>query len=339
MKPQSPGDLLPHRMCRGFGLLLVAALVLGASGMASGQSGPGGRSLQKWLYCLAQSIERESERPSVEAAAGKVDVLAVTGYGLSQDGRLHGPSRQVRNHVAAMGRRTHAGMYPVVAFRSSSEGRRLLASPVARATALGELAALVRDGAYAGLHLDFEYLPPEDAPKLAVFLWELREGLKGVKLTMAVFPPLDFPAKWSGFHDLPRVGPLLDEIVLMCYDYHRPGTPPGPVVDLQWARRNLLEVLKSVQAEKLWLGIPAYGYAWTADGKTRVVSAREAARLVGGSQGARHASGTLHFRISGPHGGQESYVADKETRRQLENLAESLRLKGVALWRLGFEED
>lgn len=337
--PELLAGLLARWMCGGFGLLAATGVLLGACGSASGQDAPGGRALQEWVYCLAQSIERESERPSVEAAAGKVDVLAVTGYKLSQDGHVHGLSQQIRNHLVAVGARSRATMLPVVAFRSSSEGRRLLVSPSARETARGELAALARDGAYAGLHLDFEYLPPEDAPRLEVFLRELREALKGAKLTMAVFPPVDFPAKWSGFHDLVRIGPLLDEIVLMCYDYHRPGTPAGPVVDLEWTRRNVLEVLKSVRPGKLWLGMPAYGYSWSADGKTRVVSAREAARLAGRSMGVRHASGTLHVRIPGPNGGHEAYVADRETRRRMEALADSFGLRGVALWRLGFEED
>jgi spore germination protein YaaH len=35
---------------------------------------------------------------------------------------------------------------------------------------------------------------------------------------------------------------------------------------------------------------------------------------------------------------KEVYVADAETRKRMEDLTKSFNLKGVALWRLGFEE-
>ena len=160
----------------------------------------------------------------------------------------------------------------------------------------------------------------------------------GRRLTMAIFPPVDFPGKWSGFHNLDLIGPYLDEIVLMCYDYHRPGTPAGPVVDLEWAKRNVIRVLKSVSPEKVWLGVPAYGYDWTGKGRARVFPARDAARLAAKHHAIRHASGSLYFRYRDQAGTHEVYVADRETRNRMEALAASFYLKGTALWRLGFEE-
>lgn len=321
-------------ICR---LGIAGALVM-VWGLASAMDGMSGRPLQKWGYALLDSIEKESQRQAVESAVKDLNVLSVTGYRLGKDGRIHGPSPQARKKIAALATGNRLDVLPLVAFTSSSEGRMLLASPDARGKAREELVELTRNGVYAGLHLDFEYLPPEDAPKLAGFLKELHADLKGRKLTMAVFPPLDFPAKWSGFHNLDLIGPFLDEIVLMCYDYHRPGTPAGPVVDLEWAKRNVVQVLKSVRPEKVWLGMPAYGYDWSADGKTGVVSAREGVRLAGKYPAVRHSSGTLYLHYSDPRGSHEVYVADRETRKRMEDLAGSFGLKGVALWRLGFEE-
>jgi len=221
---------------------------------------------------------------------------------------------------------------------SSSEGRALLASAESRKRAVNELAALVGNDCYAGVHLDFEYLPPDDAPKLAVFLRELRSALNGKKLTMAVFPPVHFPEKWSGFHDLKLIGPLLDEIVVMCYDYHLPGTAPGPVTDLKWAELNVVEVLKSVRPDRVYLGVPAYGYDWPKGGKTKVVSARDGVKLAAQHNAVRDASGTLHFQYAQHGETHEVYLSDLETRKRMEDLARVYGLKGVALWRLGFEE-
>ncbi len=193
-------------------------------------------------------------------------------------------------------------------------------------------------GVNAGLHLDFEYLPPDDAQGLATFLGELRPALGGRRLTMAIFPPVDFPGKWSGFHNLDLIGSFLDEIVLMCCDTHRPGTPAGPVVDLEWAERNVSQVLKSVGPEKVWLGVPAYGYDWAGKGGARVISVRDAAKLAEKHHAIGHASGNLYFYYRDQAGTHEVYVADRETRKRMEALAASFGLKGTALWRLGFEE-
>jgi spore germination protein YaaH len=48
----------------------------------------------------------------------------------------------------------------------------------------------------------------------------------------------------------------------MAYDYHRPGTSPGPVAPLAWVEANIQNTLQTVPPEKLWLGIPGYGYRW-----------------------------------------------------------------------------
>lgn len=215
--------------------------------------------------------------------------------------------------MGALAKKSGVQVFPLVTFTSSSDGRKVLASVNFRKRAIAEVAALVRNADYGGVHLDLEYLPPEDTPKLADFLRELRPELNGKLLSMAVFPPVDFPEKWSGFHRLSLIGPLLDEIVLMTYDYHRPGTPPGPVVDLRWVERNISEVLKSMQPDKVWLGTPAYGYEWSADGKTKVISARDGVRLAKDHNAVRHESGTLHFHLSGEDGMREVYVADAET--------------------------
>ena len=156
-------------------------------------------------------------------------------------------------------------------------------------------------------------------------------------LSMALFPQIGFPAKWAGFHDYARLAPLLDEAVLMCYDLHRRGTVPGPVVSVSWAEENVRHALRHFRPEKLWLGIPAYGYAWTAGG-VEVVSARSGVRKAALYDGVRHESGCLYFEHRRGKETIKTYIADSHTRRELENLALKKKLKGTALWRLGLED-
>ncbi len=84
--------------------------------------------------------------------------------------------------------------------------------------------------------------------------------------------------------------------------------------------------------------MPAYGYDWPRNGKPKVVSAREGVKLAVQHNAVRDASGTLHFRYTIRGETREVYFSDQETRKRMEYQARSHGLKGVALWRLGFEE-
>lgn len=143
-------------------------------------------------------------------------------------------------------------MLPLAAFTSSTGkvGYSWHPRPLGRKQGKGS-SRWRKTGSTRAFHLDLEHLPPEGVPKSAGFLKKLNADLNGRKLTTTVFLPHGFPAKWSSFRNLELIGPLLDEIVLMCYDYHRPGAPAGPVVDLEWAERKIARVLQSVRPEKV----------------------------------------------------------------------------------------
>lgn len=263
------------------------------------------------------------------------DVICVSGFRLDDTGRVRiessGMIDKVRRIIGA--RRT--ALYPMVSFQSAAQGRRMLASGRLIAAAAGNIAAMARENGFTGVHLDFEYLPPEDAPKLAKLLAALRKSFPGT-ITMAVFPPVGFPVKWSGFHDLKLIAPLLDGIVIMCYDLHGAHTGPGPVTDVKWAEANIQYALRYLDAGKIWLGMPAYGYRWC--GKhALVLSAREGMKIAGTSY-ERDPSGTVHFTRTYSGMNCVVYISDRHTRSLLKKLSLRYGLAGTAVWRLGLED-
>lgn len=266
----------------------------------------------------------------------RFSVICVSGFTLDAAGRVRIAQADIIHAV----RRITAGrgitLYPMVTFRSAAAGRRLLGSVRLSAAAAGSIADLVSRNGYAGVHLDFEYLPPEDAPLLARFLKMLRKSLKG-KITMAVFPPVGFPEKWSGFHDLKIIAPLVDEIVIMCYDLHGVHTGPGPVTDTGWAEKNIEYALRLMKPARIWLGIPAYGYRWCGS-TAQAISSKQGARIAQQYSSMRDRSGTLHLRWIDAGTRCEAFISDRHTRLHLQQLSTRHGLAGIALWRLGFED-
>ncbi len=289
--------------------------------------------LQRWAYLANYSLNKLD--PSyLKAKLPNLDAISITGYKLSKTGKLRIPASRKLNEIISMARANGIKILPLITFTSVKEGRVLLKSKGATRHAINEIAKLISNADFSGIHLDFEYLSPEYIHKLALFLKDLRKVIRGKRFTMAIFPQVDFPEKWARFHDLSIIGQYLDEIVIMCYDYHCPKTAPGPVVDIEWSERNIKFALRYLRPEQVWLGIPAYGYFWSKDGKTRVIPARNGIIEARKQQGRRHPSGTIFYQ---KNNGQ-AYLADSETRGKLESLARRYHLRGVALWRLGFEE-
>jgi len=268
----------------------------------------------------------------LEKTLPRYSIAALTGFVITKEGTIVIRCRRHLAQLTSIAQHVGITIYPVITFESVSAGRRVLGQTTLAEKTAQNIAAIARQNRFTGIHLDFEYLPPEDAGRLSAFLSLLRRHFKG-KITMAIFPQIDFPSRWAAFHELSIIAPCLDGIALMCYDYHAAHTGPGPVTSLTWAEKNVRHALRYLKPDQIWLGVPAYGYRWCG-GTARPISARETARLAHSMTGERDPSGTLHLTV----GGCEIFVSDKKSRELLIGLARRYNLAGIALWRLGFED-
>ncbi|TGE32291.1 glycosyl hydrolase family 18 protein [Desulfosporosinus sp. Sb-LF] len=191
----------------------------------------------------------------------------------------------------------------------------------------------------AGVHVDFEGVEaPYRIPFLS-FLESLRAELhnRGLLLTIAI------PAKRSEWeapgYDFAGIGRLCDSITLMTYDEHYAGGSPGPIASLPWMTDTLDYAIRYIPNEKLLLGIPVYGYDWSNE-PTRIVPMRDIPNLV--------AQTNARILWSDPAVEPYFYYWRGRTKHTLwyENelsskvrlgFVKSYRLRGVAIWRLGYE--
>jgi len=294
----------------------------------------------RWAYLTDSSRGISPSARADERPLNGYTVAALAGFAIDKNGMLvRRPARA--GAFAEAADKSGTIFVPLLTFISPAEGALLLQSPAAQMRAVKQIIDCVVSFGAGGVHLDFEYLPPERAGELVSFVSKLRAALKArdgaSSLSMALFPQIGFPRKWAGFHDFARLAPLLDEAVLMCYDLHRRGTGPGPVVSVTWAEENVRYALRHFRPEKLWLGVPAYGYSWSAGG-VKVVSARAGVREAALHGGVRHESGCLYYEYRRGEEMIQTYIADSHTRRELEDLALKKGLRGTALWRLGLED-
>lgn len=143
----------------------------------------------------------------------------------------------------------------------------LLRDPDVRAAAIRQTTTLITSGGYAGLDVDLERVAPEDRANYPEFLRQLGAQLT-VPLSIAVSPQTaDRRYEYAAGLDYALLGPVVDIMYLMAYDFHWVGGPPGAIAPMP----NILEVLDyaaqaGVPGRKLVLGMPTTAYDWPLSG-------------------------------------------------------------------------
>jgi len=151
----------------------------------------------------------------------------------------------------------------------------LISDPVTHAKNLVEdIAPLMKQYGFKDVNLDIEsVLPASDEARqdFTMFVREVKKNIDNQNLgTLTVdASPIVLIKKY--LIDLSEVGKLTDNIVLMTYDFHYPGSyVTGPVAPIGGAGieaefdsdTSIKEALKILPAQKILLGLPLYGYEW-----------------------------------------------------------------------------
>lgn len=195
--------------------------------------------------------------------------LAPFTYGLSADGEL----LPLQDDALLTSARSH-GTRPVMHLSTLTESGRfdthraelVLTDTAAQDQLIAQVMQTVLIRGYAGVDVDFEYLPGTLAAAYADFLSRLRRLLhaQGCFLWTALAPKTssDQPGLLYEGHDYAAVGAASDGVLLMTYEWGYTYGPPMAVAPLPNVRAVLDYAVTVIPSEKIFLGVPNYGYDW-----------------------------------------------------------------------------
>lgn len=128
------------------------------------------------------------------------------------------------------------------------------------------LTTMVNRG-YRGLDIDFEFIFPEEAPLYAAFVGNATRRLnaEGFEVIVALAPKTSASQRgllYEG-HDYKALGNAANAVLLMTYEWGYTYGPPLAVAPFPNVRRVLEYALTEIPANKIFLGVPNYGYDWT----------------------------------------------------------------------------
>ncbi len=228
----------------------------------------------------------------------------------------------------------------------------MLHDPARRAAHVNALVNETLTYNYDGVDVDYESLNGlADRDAFSLFVEELAAALHahGKLLSVTVHPKTDEPGSWEGpqAQDWTRVGAAADRFRVMTYGYHWPTSDPGPIAPLWWMEDVMDFAVSVVPPNRIYLGIHFYGHDWA--GGTSSNLTWESARALMTTHGAipqwKTASGWGRavsepwFTYTDDAGrAHEVWYADEASISARLRLVEQYGLGGVAVWRLGGED-
>lgn len=223
----------------------------------------------------------------------------------------------------------------------------MLNSSSARKRAISDILEIVKTHGYAGVNIDFENVPPSDRAVLTKFMKELRAALapSGYRVTMSAPAKYkDAPTSaWVGAFDYYELGRVCDQVMIMTYDEHTSGTPPGPIASLPWVEKVVKYAVTQMPKRKLLLGVAAYGYDWnTSTNRARAVTYQQAV-----ANATKHGkkiqwdaqAAAPHYRYKSGSIAREVWFESADSLKAKLKLVQRYELGGIAIWRLGQEDE
>ncbi|MBE6007742.1 MAG: LysM peptidoglycan-binding domain-containing protein [Lachnospiraceae bacterium] len=208
--------------------------------------------------------------------------LTVFTYGINDDGTLIGIDDERVIEIAR-----GYGVRPIMLIStltaqgvfSNALAHEILNDEAKLNTLIESIVSNISDKNYGGLDVDFEFVYAEDKEKYADFIRRLRDRLNplGYPVIVALAPKYidDQTGLIYEGHDYTLLGEAANYALIMAYEWGYTYGPPLAVAPLNEVRRVLDYGVSRIPREKIFMGIPNYGYDWTLPyvrGETRAKS-------------------------------------------------------------------
>lgn len=192
-----------------------------------------------------------------------------------------------------------------------------------------------------GVNLDLEHPDAKDRQRFTQLIQNWAARFRGEHFLVSIDIPAkasDEPeAEWKGAFDYKALEKCVDFVVLMTYPEHGPGSSPGSVASVSWVNKILDYALTQIPAQKVYLGIPLYGYDWPSQGSGQVIPfnrAMELAQRYGAAFLWDPNQHSTYFNYEAERNRHTVYFENPRSLTEKVNIAKTRNLKGIALWEM-----
>ncbi len=220
----------------------------------------------------------------------------------------------------------------------------IFSTPETQQNFINNILAVLREKNYYGVDIDFQYLYPSDRENYNEFLRNITSQLRplGYSVTTALAPKISADQEGILYeaHDYRAHGEIVDHVIIMTYEWGYTYGPPLAVSPINSVRQVLDYAVTEIPPEKIFMGIPNYGYDWTLPYRPGTmaqtisnVGAVDLAREVGAEIKYDETSQAPYFNYYDKNGNQ--HVVWFEDARSIDaklRLVDEYGLGGVSYW-------
>lgn len=295
---------------------------------------------------------------SLKNHADQIDFIGVFWYALLEDGTIgRYPYAKVDSELIRFAQERNIKVLAVVAnLPTEDEGgdwdsqrvELAISSPERRRQHVDEIMALVRVMGFDGVNIDYEALTVGQRDDFTRFITELAAALHAESKLLGVSLHPKFEennpsySNGSQAQDYAALAEAADQLYVMTYEQHWETSGPGPIASIEWMRPILDFARRRIPQQKLFAGLPLYGYDWPPAGKAEGLTYQEALALKQRYKAEPTWDASArewHFSYTDDAGeSREVWYQDAETIAAKRAVMKELLIPNAALWRIGSED-
>jgi poly-beta-1,6 N-acetyl-D-glucosamine synthase len=220
---------------------------------------------------------------------------------------------------------------------------RIINSKAKRDRLINDIIKVLEKNHFIGINVDLEELKETTDEAFIAFQKELY-----IKLHNRHFLVSQDVIPFNEDYNYEALSKYNDFLFVMAYDEYSASTKPGPIAEQKWIEAAMDEATKKIPANKIVLGLAAYGYDWPNEEEVdprdvAVLTYQDALNTAKEAQAKidfDNDTYNLHFSYYDDDNiVHDAYFTDAATTFNAMRFATESSLAGVALWRLGSEDD
>lgn len=250
-------------------------LVVGQCVLIPGASEPlGNMIVNGYLY---PHIDEEVYRQALPSLTN----VTIFGYGFDREGNLiETPDEEVIAIAQSY------GVKPIMLLAAMDEqgqfslenGRVVFGNTLLQEKLIAGILVVMQQKGYVGLDIDMEFIPADLKEDYINFIENVTRQLNqyGYFVNVDLAPKVSATQQGLLYesHDYARIGQIADRVLLMTYEWGYTYGPPMAVAPLPSVKRVLDYGVSEIEKDKIFMGIPNYGYDWPLPYERGVTAAR-----------------------------------------------------------------
>ena len=247
--------------------------------------------------------------------------LTIFGYGFTEEGELIETDDQLLIDLALQFQAVPIMLLSSITEDGVFSGERaslLFQNMTLQNIVIDRILAKMREKGYFGLDVDFEFIRPEDGDAFVSFVQNVTTRLNAEGFTVNVDLAPKVSADQGGLlyeaHDYARIGNIADTVLVMTYEWGYSHGPPMAVAPINQVRRVITYAVSEIPADRIFMGVPNYGYVWQLPFERGVTMATSIGNQFAVELAAQHGTEILFDNLSqSPY----FYYSDQNGRRHV----------------------